>query len=256
MNQRRITLIISILLFMIVIVLSSCMMTALQEKEKICTEATVTHIQEDIDKTGEKNYKIYVEYDTEEGVKEDIIDKHSSNIEKGDTIEIDCHMENKYDVIESGMLGTMIITGILFVIGTIKLIKVIYEIYQEYLNNKIMKTKETITAKIKEVKVSQKRSKLSSTIYCNWINPNDNKEYQFKTDLDYNPIKYLKQANIMELPVHINHKNLKKYVVDTGNLKQLREVDTKAWEETFHKFERGEISIEEYQEKRNEYYNG
>ncbi len=245
------TMIKSISLIIVAIVLLGMIQKNLTEKVEVCIDAKITDIIETTNQ-GQKTYKVYIEYDTETGVKEDVIDDYTDDMKEGDIISIDCRMENKYDLIADGVLGTILFMILFWILGIIGIIKVIYFIRKERQEKYLKKEGYQVLATITHINCKKTNPK-KYYIQCHWTDQNNNQDYTFTSkELLFNPTKYLNNSNV--IPVRINKKNKKQYQVDIEEIEQLRQKDLEEWEIIFRKFERKEISIEEYTEKRKEMF--
>ncbi len=246
----------SIGLIITAIVLLVIIQRAITEKQEVCIDARITDIIETTEQ-GKKTYKVYIEYETEEGIQEDMIEEYTPDMKENDIISIDCKMENKYDLIEDGLLGTILFMILFWTLGIAGFGKVIYVIRKQKQEEYLKREGDTILAIITHIDCKNpkfiKKNPKKYFIHCHWIDPSNNQEYTFKSkELLFNPARYLQNANA--LSVKIKKENPKQYFVDTQVLEQLRKKDLEEWDIIFRKFERKEISLEEYTKKRKEIF--
>lgn len=240
----------SVISFVIGTILLIAILPAFTATEEVCIDAQITEIIEQTDESGRTKYDVFIEYQTEDGIKEKQLEEYTPDMKENDWIEIDCKTERKYDWIKDGLLGTTIFMIIFYLIGILILTKVIMRRKKEKMEKTIMQTGMQVVSKIIEIK--KKKNKYQ--IICQWIDPN-NKEYHFISKrLKFNPTKLLKKNNITALYTKINEKNPKQYVVETEYLEQLRKKELEDWQITFRQFEMKEITQEEYLERRKEVF--
>lgn len=192
-------------------------------KNKVETTGIITEIGSYRDLDGQRENSVYVEYTVDGRVYESALNGYSSNFYEGKEIEIYYDINNPSKIgVKSIDLVFLIFPGIGSIFLVIGGVGIIIKGRRKALEKKLMSYGDKVFAKIIDVCNNTRytvNGRHPYVIICQWNNEIDGKEYIFKSgNLWFDPTFAIEQKNIDTLPVYIDMKNKKKYVIDTSIL--------------------------------------
>ena len=192
-------------------------------KNKVETTGIITEIGSYRDLYGQRENSVYVEYTVDGRVYESALNGYSSNFYEGKEIEIYYDINNPSKIgVKSIDLVFLIFPGIGSIFLVIGGVGIIIKGRRKALEKKLMSYGDKVFAKIIDVCNNTRytvNGRHPYVIICQWNNEIDGKEYIFKSgNLWFDPTFAIEQKNIDTLPVYIDMKNKKKYVIDTSIL--------------------------------------
>lgn len=192
-------------------------------KNKVETTGIITEIGSYRDLDGQRENSVYVEYTVDGRVYESALNGYSSNFYEGKEIEIYYDINNPSKIgVKSIDLVFLIFPGIGSIFLVIGGVGIIIKGRRKALEKKLMSYGNKVFAKIIDVCNNTRytvNGRHPYVIICQWNNEIDGKEYIFKSgNLWFDPTFAIEQKNIDTLPVYIDMKNKKKYVIDTSIL--------------------------------------
>ena len=192
-------------------------------KNKVETTGIITEIGSYRDLYGQRENSVYVEYTVDGRVYESALNGYSSNFYEGKEIEIYYDINNPSKIgVKSIDLVFLIFPGIGSIFLVIGGVGIIIKGRRKALEKKLMSYGDKVFAKIIDVCNNTRytvNGRHPYVIICQWNNEIDGKEYIFKSgNLWFDPTFAIEQKNIDTLPVYIDMKNKKKYVIDISIL--------------------------------------
>lgn len=195
------------------------------DEDLVHTTARITDIKHTDNSDGSYTIEVYAEVviDDQELIKK--INTVRSDLQVGDKIEVSYDKNNpdnigddSFDKLIDHTFNFFDISILLYLAGIIGIIINCYLIYRKILIQKLYDTGYLIKAKI--VDVMQDSYIGGYNIYSTWIDPDNNKQYKFKSRMiAFNPKPYLNETNNEEIDVYIKRSNPKVYVVDVREVR-------------------------------------
>lgn len=191
--------------------------------DKIETTGKITEIGGYRNSNGNIEQEVYVEYTVDGSVYESKLKGYSSSFYEGKEIEIYYDVNNPLNIgVKSIDLVFLIFPGIGSIFLVIGGVGIIIKGRRKALEKKLMSYGDKVFAKIIDVCNNTRytvNGRHPYVVICQWNNEIDGKEYIFKSgNLWFDPTFAIEQKNIDTLPVYIDMKNKKKYVIDTSIL--------------------------------------
>ena len=193
---------------------------------RIENKVYVTGIITNIDSSYNSNhddYDVYVKYEVDGEFVISKMNYYSSSMSQGDKIEI-YYDKNNPNIISSNLSDNLFLLGIILcsLIPLIGIIVIIFIVKSKVKKHKLIKSGNQVSAEFVDVIVNKSytvNGRHPFKIICKWINPNDNMEYEFKSEnVWYDPYNFILDNDITEFKVYIDPNNHKKYYVDISNI--------------------------------------
>lgn len=190
---------------------------------KVETTGVITKIISSSNKGSNTSHEVYISYKVKGKEYESHINGYSSSFYEGKEVDIYYDQKDPYRIgVKSLNLLFLIFPGIgaiFFIIGGIGLL---INLNKNNLAKRLKENGKLIYANYVECVINTSlniNGRHPYNIICEWINPEDNKTYIFKSaNIWINPEMIISDRNITTIPVYINTKKLKQYYVDTTSI--------------------------------------
>ncbi len=187
------------------------------------TKGTITKIATGYDDDGDTTHDVYVSYNVNGKNYESLLNSYASNFYEGKVIDIYYDKENPRKIgVKSLDLLCLIFPGIgmiFLILGSGGLIAIRKK---NNLEKRLKQNGVMVYATYIETVMNtsyQVNGCSPYNIICEWINPEDNQKYIFKSkNIWYNPTNTIEEKKIQQFAVYIDPNNKKKYTVDVDGL--------------------------------------